>query len=332
MKAKCVVFSMCLVGVLLSGLDSVAQDEPTYAERLGWPKGSKVVIFHIDDAGMSHDSNQGVSEALAYGVATSTSVMMPCPWVPEFARYAQEHPEADAGIHLTLTSEWKDYRWGPVAGKGAVPGLVDKEGCLWDNVPLVVMHATPDEVEKEIRAQVDRALVIGLKPTHLDSHMGTLFVPPFFERYLKVGVETGIPILVIGGHMQFAQQEFPEMMVGAREMARKVWDAGLPVIDDILAATYDWSNLDEKRAKIVQTLHTMKPGVIEIIVHCTRPTDMFQYISPSAETRLSDLLVMTDPDTKKVIEEEGIVLSTWRELKQRRDEVAAKPGPPPAGK
>ncbi len=307
---------------LLGWMCSSAAVEPTYAERLGWPAGSKVVIFHIDDAGMCHDANMGTIEALEKGVATSASIMMPCSWVPEFAEYLEKHPDVDAGLHLTLTSEWDNYRWGPLAGKAAVPGLVDKEGCLWSDVPDVVAHATPDEVEAEIRAQVDRALTMGIKPTHLDSHMGTLFQPTFFQRYLKVGIETGIPILIPGGHMQSIGQEADDLMgQQVRQIARQVWDAGLPVVDDILANTYDWNSYDEKKTRMLDALRTMKPGITEVIVHCTRPSEMFEHISTSGETRLSDLRVLTGPEVKKVIEEEGIILTTWRELKERRDKV-----------
>src|SRR4051812_43450232 len=116
-----------------------AQGDPsqTYAEKLGWKKGDRVVILHVDDAGMSYDSNKGAEEALEKGIANSVSVMMPCPWVPAFVKYLKEHPQVDAGLHLTLTSEWDEYRWGPLKGKPAVPSLVDREGAMWKDVPLV---------------------------------------------------------------------------------------------------------------------------------------------------------------------------------------------------
>ena len=185
--------------------------EKTFAERLGWKPNDVVVILHVDDMGMSHSSNLGGIETVEKGVATSWSVMMPCPWVPEIAKYLKQHPDVDSGLHLTLTSEWSLYRWQPLAGKPKVPGLVDAEGCLWHEVPQVAEHATPDEIETEIRAQVDRAEQMGIPITHLDSHMGTLFArPDYFERFAKVGMEKGIPILVIGGHATYAMKENPE--------------------------------------------------------------------------------------------------------------------------
>src|SRR5436309_4591404 len=113
---------------------SAQTPDSTYAEKLGYPKGAKVLIIHVDDAGMSYDSNEGAINAMTKGVATSCSVMMPCPWVPGYIHYWKEHSQTDAGLHLTLTSEWKDYRWVPLAGKSAVPGLVDSEGDLWPDV------------------------------------------------------------------------------------------------------------------------------------------------------------------------------------------------------
>ncbi len=300
---------------------SPAVAEPTFAERLGWPADAKVVIFHIDDTGMSHSSNAGTIKAMEEGLATSCSIMMPCPWVPEYVKHLEAHPDTDAGLHLTLTSEWDNYRWYPVAGIGTVPGLVDPDGCMWGDVIQVVTHATPDEVEAEIRAQVDRALMMGIKPTHLDSHMGTLFATPAYtERYIKVGVEKRIPVLFPGGHLQYVGQELPVPAEKIRETAMQIWNAGLPVVDDILSETYGWKRGD-KVARFSQVMREMKPGVLEIILHCTEPSEVFPLISTSAETRKGDLEAMLSDDLRKVIETEGVILTTWRELMERREKV-----------
>ncbi len=311
---------------------AVAQEEaPTYAERLGWPKGAKVVIFHVDDAGMSHDSNVGTIEAMEKGVATSTSIMFPCSWVSEIAHYFLEHPDMDYGVHVTLTSEWKSYRWGPVAGKPAVPSLVDKEGCLWDDVPLVMLNGKPDDVETEIRAQLDRCRTLGLNPSHLDSHMGTVFAAfPFFERYLKVGIENNIPVMVPGGHMTYIAKDAPMMIGLARQMSEKAWAAGLPVLDDIHTGDYQEGGPQNKKDNVIQFLRTMKPGITQFIVHCTQPSETFSKISGSGGARLAELEAMIDPEVRKVVEEEGIILTTWRELKARRDAVKTEEAPAPA--
>ncbi len=296
--------------------------EPTYAEKLGWPAGSRVVIFHVDDAGMSHDSNEGAIDAIEKGVATSTSIMFPCPWVSEFAKHLKDNPNMDVGLHVTLTSEWGKYRWGPVAGKNQVPGLVDEEGCLWPDVPQVMVKASPDEVETEIRAQLDRANTMGIKLTHLDSHMGTVFAAyPFFQRYVKLGIETGIPVMMPGGHLDYFSKKNPMMVPMAQTEGKKLWDAGLPVLDDLHQGDYLCKNPGEKKQQVIDFLRAVKPGVTQFIVHCTRTSDTFKFISGSGPMRQAELDAMMDPDVKKAVEEEKIILTTWRELKERREKV-----------
>jgi len=313
--------TVLLLSVIFMRLDVTSAQEKTYAERLGWPSGTKVVIFHVDDVGMSHNSNMGAIKAVEDGVATSLSIMMPCPWVPEYAAYLKEHPNTDAGLHLTHTSEWKNYRWGPVAGKSVVPGLVDPAGYLWKNVQDVVAHATADEIETEIRAQTDKALSMGINPTHLDSHMGTCFTPLFIERYVKVGIEKQIPILIFGGHMQYIGEQAGNLRPMVISIAEKVWNAGLPVIDDLVTSPTSARDYKGKKAELIRLLCDMKPGITEILVHCTVQTEVFSHISGSGPNREAELRLLTDPDIKKLIEREGIVLTTWRELKKRREQV-----------
>jgi hypothetical protein len=307
--------------------------DSTYAEKLGYPRGAKVLILHVDDAGMSYDSNEGTIEALTKGVATSCSVMMPCSWVPAFVHFLKENPNIDAGLHLTLTSEWSEYRWGPVAGKSEVPGLTDSEGDLWPTVKDVVKHATADEVEREIRAQLDKARSMGFEPTHLDSHMGTLFeTPAFLARYLKVGVENRIPVMLPGGDDFLIQQEMnasDEMIQKLRAIGKTLWAVGLPVLDDLHNYSYEWKipenikNDDKKlqafkTQKYIEALKLLKPGVTMMIMHCTDPSEIFKHISDSGPLRKGDLLAMLNPAFKKALSDEGIILTNWRELKERR--------------
>lgn len=311
-----------LLFALISCLGARGFADPTFAERLGYPEGSRVVIFHGDDAGLSHGTNTGTIEAIEKGVLSSVSVMMPTPWVPEIVDYVKAHPNVDFGLHLTLTSEWDHYRWGPVAGKPKVPGLVDSEGAMWHGVGEVQKHATPDEIETEIRAQIDRADTMGFKYTHMDSHMGTLFSSlAYFQRYMKVGIEKKIPLLMAGGHATYASVENPDAVKLLRVMSEVVWKAGLPVLDDIHTASYGWKNKAQKKANYIKFLRTMKPGVTEVIMHCIHDTPEFPPISDSGDVRHGDFLAMTDPELRKVIEEEKIIITTWRELMERRQKV-----------
>ncbi|HOK89838.1 MAG TPA: polysaccharide deacetylase family protein [Candidatus Hydrogenedentes bacterium] len=313
-----VVVMVLALGAAISGR---ADDAVTYAEKLGWPKGARVVIFHVDDAGMHHDANMGAIEAMEKGVATSASIMFPCPWVPEIVAYAKANPDKDFGMHCTLTSEWKSYRWGPVAGKPAVPGLVDEEGCLWHSAEETAQHATADEVERELRAQLDRAMTMGFTPTHLDTHMGTVYqTPEFLERYIKLGAEKGIPVMVPGGHCYFLLKEEPRFAELVGPLGEKVWSLGLPVLDD-LHTGYGSKGPEDKKRQILEFLRECKPGVTQFIVHCTRPSDNFAHVTGSGPTRLAELEAMLDPEVRATIEREGIILTTWRELKQRRGQA-----------
>lgn len=325
---------LLLLSFSLSTISSYAQD--TYAEKLGFPKGAKILILHVDDAGMSWDSNEGAKQAMDNGVATSVSVMMPTPWVPGFVHYLKQNPKADAGLHLTLTSEWSDYRWAPLIGKTVAPGLVDIEGAMWKNVEDVVKHATAEEVEKEILAQLERARTMGFEPTHLDSHMGTLFATPeFLQLYIKIGIEQKIPVMFPGGHntMIGKQRGLDENTLKQfQQTGKTIWDAGLPVLDDLHNVSYGWEypatvrDSDKEHQKYatqqyIETIKSLKPGLTMVIMHCSQPSDVFPYITNSSHIRKGDLLAMTDPEFKKFIQQEGIILTTWREVKERRDKV-----------
>lgn len=320
---------------LFFSLCSLLSNAQTYAERLGFPAGKKVIIFHVDDAGMSYDSNQGTIQAISTGVATSTSVMMPCGWVPAFFQYLKQHPETDAGVHLTLTSEWDGYRWQPLVGKSTAPGLYDEQGSFWRSVALVTGHATPDEVEAEIKAQIARFRAFGLEPTHIDSHMGTLFQPKFLPKYVQVGIAEKIPVMFPAGHNTLISQSLKAadaQMQLMRGIGQNLWNAGLPVLDDLHADSYGWNlpagekATDEalrklKTGRYIELLKAAQPGLTMIICHATAPTEVFDQISGSTATRKGDLLAMTDPELRRFIEKEGIVLTTWREVMRRRKEV-----------
>ncbi len=327
---------LSLVVVMANNIIYAQTVEPTYGEKLGYPKGSKVLILHVDDAGMSYDSNEGAIEALTRGAATSCSVMMPCSWVPSFVHFLKQHPNIDAGLHLTLTSEWSEYRWAPLTGKSAAPGLTDSEGDLWPDVADVVNHASADEVDKEIRAQLDRARSMGFEPTHLDSHMGTLFAEArFLDKYVRLGIENHIPVMLPGGQDKLIQQQMNasdatiKMM---RVIGKTLWAAGLPVLDDLHNFSYDWkipdsiSNDDQKlqsfkTEKYIAALKLLQPGITMMIMHCTAPSETFKYISGSGPLRKADLLAMLNPAFKKALKDEGIIVTTWRELMERRTKV-----------
>jgi chitin disaccharide deacetylase len=310
-----------------------APEDSTYADRLGFPKGARVLILHVDDAGMSLESNEGAIAALTRGAATSVSVMMPCPWVPGFVKWLKTHPGIDAGLHLTLTSEWADYRWRSLSSQ---PGLTDSTGNLWPTVAQVAQHASPDEIAAELQAQLDRARAMGFQPTHLDTHMGTVYsTPEFLKRYLRLGITNHIPVMLPGGTDKLIQQQtgFSDAQVAQiRALGATLWNAGLPVLDDLHNFSYDWKVPDSvahddsklqrwRTAKYIDALHTLQPGVTMMIMHCTDAGAHFAAISDSGPLRRGDMLAMLDPIFKKALKDQGIILTTWRELMRRRSQT-----------
>jgi len=305
--------TIAIAGMMMAAL--AVAEEPTYAERLGWDAEDRVLIMHADDAGMSLATNRATIETLEDGVVNSVSVMMPTPWVTHWRDYVEQNPEVDTGLHLTLTSEWGPYRWRPVAGP--LPGLLDPDGYMWSSVSDVVEHATPDEVEQEIRAQIELARRMDLPITHLDSHMGTLFEPEFIERYIEVGIEEQIPILMPGPAE--AERRGVEWVDLARAMAERVWEGGLPVIDYIHTDSYDWKTVD-KVDHYIEAIRDLEPGITQMIVHPTKPDPVVDVITDGREHLYGDYHALIDPRVKEALEEEDIILTTWRELMERRRE------------
>jgi len=310
---------MRLIGVMAALVCCAVVQAETYAEKLGWPKGARVLMIHSDDFGMSLASNDATIDTFEAGTVTSASIMMNCSWVPGAVAWSKANPEACVGVHLTHTAEWDNYRWGPVAGRSVVPGLVDAQGYFHDNVGLVIQNSSADEVETEMRAQIALAEKLGLQVSHIDTHMGTMFATPeYFERYLKVGIEKQIPILMAGGHLTIAKQTLePETVEVISSIAPTVWEAGLPVLDDIDTRSYDWDGTD-KKAEYIQMLRDLTPGVTWFNVHPTAPSDEAKQITNNREKLWGDLFALVDPEVKKVIEEEGIILTSWREMHERR--------------
>ena len=184
-------FISCVLA-LLAPFGTAQTPAPTLQEKLGYPASAKLLIIHADDLGMAHSVNRATLEALEKGWVTSASVMVPCSWFPEVVRWAKAHPQADLGIHLTLDSEWTSFRWRPVSGSDQVPSLLDSDGYLLLDPEL--LHGTLPEIEREVRAQIERARAAGLPITHLDSHMLALTSKPdYFRLYLQLGTITKFP-------------------------------------------------------------------------------------------------------------------------------------------
>lgn len=300
---------------IILSLLSIAPSEGNLAEKLGYQSDEKLLIIHGDDVGMCHAANEATIKALQKGIVTCGSIMVPCPWFLEIAEYCREHPQADLGIHITLTSEWKYYRWGPVSSRDKVPGLVDEEGYLWHSVESVVKHATPQEVETEIRAQVQRAIDFGIKPTHIDTHMGTVYASPeFFKAYCKVAREFGIPPMIISPESEIAQQRLksdPAMASFFKMLG--ILNSEFSMLDQLVTGVSS-VELEQRREEYKEVIRNLKPGVTQIIVHLGLDNPEMHTITSSWLARYNDFRIFTDPEMKRFIEEQGIKLIGWRDF------------------
>jgi chitin disaccharide deacetylase len=293
---------------LLSSLITVEAQTKTIAERLGYPPDSKLLIIHADDLAVAHSEDTASFDALDKHAVTSASIMVPCPWLTEIAAYAKDHPDADLGLHLTLTAEWKSYRWGPVESKDRVPTLLDPSANLWPDVEPAVRNIKPDEAEREIRAQIARAESMGIHPTHLDSHMGTLFAKPeLFAVYVKVAHEYKLPFLAVRG------PQAPAALLSLLSPSDIVLDSLVMADPSINSA--NWKNF------YTTAIQNLKPGVTEIIVHLGHDDAELQAVTLDhpdygAAWRQRDYDAVTSPEFKQALEQNHIILIHWKDLKK----------------
>ena len=167
--------------------------------RLGFPANARLVIFHVDDVGMCHGSNRAYLELHEAGIVKTGSLMAPCPWSHEMISICQQRPDLDLGVHLTLTSEWANYRWGPLSTRDWESGLVDETGCFWPLTEIVAANLNVPAAVAEMRAQVAMVDAAGIEFTHIDAHMLTALLPDLFPHYIELGFEYRVPVLAVRG-------------------------------------------------------------------------------------------------------------------------------------
>jgi hypothetical protein len=236
------------------------------------------------------------------GLATCGSVMVPCPWFPEIARIARERPELDLGVHLTLTSEFDDFRWRPLTGV-ADNGLCDADGFFWKRVKDA-RRADPKAVEGELRAQIDTALAAGIDVTHLDSHMGTVWMPEFLDIFVRLGEEYRVPIGLT--HDMARMGADAEQVEAAYSRLRAL---GHPEL--LTYVTTPFSQPIATEAHYRQMFGTMVPGLNFGAFHFTAPSDM-EFFSPDIKLRTTEYDLFRDGSAKRLLGEAGIALAGMR--------------------
>jgi predicted glycoside hydrolase/deacetylase ChbG (UPF0249 family) len=298
---------LALLTLCLSLAARTQQASKTIAERLGYPRDAKLLIVHADDLGMAHSINAATIKAFESGLVNSGSIMVPCPWLSEIAAYARANPQADLGLHLTLTSEWTSFRWGPVTSRDRVKSLLDNDGYFRLTETEAASNADPREVELEIIAQIERARALGIQPTHLDSHMGTLYQnKALFEVFLRVARNQKLPVRI--AKTWFGRTDFlPETLKPDDVYIDRILDINPSV------APSDWGKFYS------DAIGKLEPGVTEVVIHLAYDdaemrAATIDHPNWGAAWRQRDLEYFTSDAFRKVLQENHIKLITWREV------------------
>ena len=275
-------------------------------KKLGYSKNDKLLIIHADDIGLSNSVNKASFEALKNGYVNSGSIMMPCDYITDVGEFAIENPDIDFGLHLTVTSEWRDYKWNGVLQPIHTPSLINKKGELFKNIKKFVLNAEPLELKRELQAQIDLSKSIGIKPTHIDSHEGALFYDEdLFKVYLEIGEENKLPVFVPKLVAVHFDENFPKpenvVVIENFYMARK----GI--------------EFDEWESFYLDILNNLNPGLSQLIVHLGYDNDEMKSISVDhpnfgSKWRNLDYDIVSSNSFQEALKRNNIQLVTWKEI------------------
>lgn len=277
----------------------------------------RVVIPHIDDVGMCHGANQAYFDLYNKGFITTASVMVPCAWFPEVAERVRTDRSFDLGVHLTLTSEWRHYRWRPIAGGGRRSGLVDDDGFMWRTVIQLRQNVDPTAAEDEMRAQIETALAAGVDATHLDTHMAAAAIPELVGIYLRLGQEYRLPVLLPRNQRSYFDL-FKHGAVPAGSYGpwlKQLEDGGAQFIDTFrMTPGVPSVESDAAYRALVQT---MPSGTTFFSVHCNAPGDIETIVPDRAHWRTDEYRIFADPDFLAVVAASGVRLAGFKELRAK---------------
>lgn len=300
-----------LFAISFLSLLSLKAQQNTIAERLGYPKNAKLLILHADDVGVSHAVNDATITAMEKGCVNSASIMVPCPWFVEIASYAREHPGTDFGLHITLTSEWNNYKWAPVTPAQQVPTLINKQGFLFATTDSVQKFADAAQVEEEIRNQVKRAIQFGIDPTHLDAHMFAAFSKvDFLKAYVKVGREFKIPVFLPRELESHLNLKFDTVLTKNEVVVDSVVTI-LP--EQMKSGAADF---------YPKALRNLAPGLTYFIIHTSHDNDEMRAVTKgftdwASAWRQTEFNFFASAACAKLLKENNIQVVSWKEIRDK---------------
>lgn len=275
---------------------------------------NRMVLIHEDDLGMCHGANAAFFELTGVGTCRSGSVMVPCPWFLELAERAAASPQLDVGVHLTLTSEKRYFRWRPLTRPTRAAGLTDGDGFFWRTAEEAIRYADEEAVEAEIRAQVEAARDAGISISHLDAHMGVARSHRFLGIYLDVAAEYGLPVVMcktLAGHESRSRMGFPDDEPFL-EQVRKV-EARKGVLFDRAMQT-PWERTGDATATYKAILRSLPSGLTFLALHFNKPGEVEAIEPETAHLRIAEYELFRRPEFGAWLDEQDIRVISFRDL------------------
>lgn len=304
LKKNLLSLFLSIAVLLLLGQAATAQ---TLAEKLGYEKDAVLLIINNDDAGMCQAANTGTIKGMSEGLISSATIMFNCAWSKGMVDWAKANPEHDFGVHLTLTSEWRPYKWGTVANPDLVPSLLDENGHLYRGVQEVYEHGDPQHAYLEGKAQIEKALSYGLDITHIDSHMGTYQLhPDYIAQYLKLAAEYNLPL-------RMASQSTLEKF-GIGDLRANAAKMGLVFTDYMVyEELQDYEN--DVEGFWLKVIKDLKPGVTELYLHASELTPELLAITGTARKRAGELEAFTsNSNIREALAAKNVHIISYRPL------------------
>ncbi len=285
-------------------------------KKLGYQDDARLVIIHADDIGMCQSSVAAYADLIDVGLISSAATMVPCSWFPATASYCREHPAVDMGVHLTLTSEWDSYRWGPISTRDKASGLMDDEGCFFRSTLDAQQHGDGPAVQAEINAQIKRALDAGIDVTHIDTHMGTVYHPKYLPFYVQAAVEHRLP-LFIGRWDEVrlrAHGMDDEVIASVVSAVAELEKQGIPLLDSYCITSLG-DSIDTRLDHVKQLFKELPSGITHYIIHPSKDTPELRAIAPDWRARVADYEAFMNDELRSFIRDEGIHIIGYRALR-----------------
>jgi len=286
-----------------------------FLKKLGFSDNDRAVIIHADDIGMCHASIEAFRDLWKFGTITSGATMVPCPWFPTVAWVCRENPQIDMGVHATLNSEWESYRWAPLSTRDPESGLLDLGGYFHQRQDQIYQNAKPEAVERELNAQIERALAVGIDVTHVDSHMGTIMNPRFIQSYIQAAAGRLLPNML----PRIEAKGVEELGLGVDELhaynpvMQQLEKMGVPMLDGLLFLPLHQPNGQMEIAK--DLLGNLPVGITHFVLHPSIDTVELRSIATDWESRVANYNTFMSDELKTFLEREDIKLIGYRHIR-----------------